>query len=54
MEAKELVFVVEGIHGDKFHKVDLVFLCEYLGKLKMPNCLLIGIKWDMIGSILNF
>ncbi|MDE5824985.1 MAG: NUDIX domain-containing protein, partial [Lachnospiraceae bacterium] len=30
---KELVFVVEGVHGEAFHRVDLVFLCEYTGEL---------------------
>jgi 8-oxo-dGTP pyrophosphatase MutT (NUDIX family) len=30
---KELVFAVEGVHGEKFHRVDLVFLCEYIAKL---------------------
>lgn len=30
---KELVFVIEGVHGEAFHRVDLVFLCEYLGEL---------------------
>ena len=28
---KDLVFVVEGVHGENFHRVDLVFLCEYKG-----------------------
>ena len=31
--AKELVFVIEGIHGEAFHRIDLVFLCEYIGEL---------------------
>lgn len=34
IEAKELVFVVEGAHGESFHRVDLVFLCEYIGEIK--------------------
>ncbi len=33
--AKELVFVIEGVHGEAFHRVDFVFLCEYIGEL--PN-----------------
>ena len=33
-EAKDLVFVIEGLHGEDFHRVDLVFLCEYKGKLE--------------------
>ena len=34
VEAKELAFVVEGSRGEKFHRVDLVFLCEYLGEIE--------------------
>ncbi len=30
--ADELVFVIEGVHGEPFHRVDLVFLCGYLGE----------------------
>lgn len=31
---KDLVFVIEGLHGENFHRVDLVFLCEYLGVIE--------------------
>jgi len=31
VEVKDLVFVIEGLHGEDFHRVDLVFLCEYKG-----------------------
>lgn len=34
VEVKDLVFVIEGLHGEDFHRVDLVFLCEYKGELK--------------------
>ncbi|MBR5128343.1 MAG: NUDIX domain-containing protein [Roseburia sp.] len=34
VEVKDLVFVIEGLHGEKFHRVDLVFLCEYKGKIE--------------------
>ncbi len=30
--ADELVFVIEGVHGESFHRVDLVFLCGYQGE----------------------
>lgn len=30
---KELVFVIEGLHGERFHRVDLVFLCEYITRI---------------------
>ncbi len=49
VEAKELVFVVEGLHGESFHRVDLVFLCEYLGEIE--NAVLysdtnqVGVEW---------
>ena len=33
---KDLAFVIEGLHGEKFHRVDLVFLCEYKGKIENP------------------
>lgn len=33
VSVKDLVFVIEGAHGESFHRVDLVFLCEYLGEL---------------------
>lgn len=28
----ELAFVIEGIHGEDFHRVDLVFQCAYIGE----------------------
>ena len=34
VEVKDLVFAIEGVHGEKFHRVDLVFLCEYKGELE--------------------
>ena len=34
---KDLAFVIEGLHGEKFHRVDLVFLCEYKGKIENPT-----------------
>ncbi len=29
VSVKDLAFVIEGLHGERFHRVDLVFLCEY-------------------------
>ena len=34
VEVKDLAFVIEGAHGEKFHRVDLVFLCEYKGEIE--------------------
>lgn len=36
----ELLFVVEGVHGEAFHRVDLVFACDDLGDA--PNSVLHG------------
>ena len=54
-ESKELLFVVEGLHGENFHRVDLVFLCEYIGDI--PNAALhrdtnqIGYDWLDISTL---
>lgn len=34
VEVKDLAFVIEGVHGENFHRVDLVFLCEYKGTIE--------------------
>ena len=34
VEVKDLVFVIEGVHGESFHRIDLVFLCEYQGQIE--------------------
>ena len=34
VEVKDLVFVIEGLHGENFHRVELVFLCECIGKIE--------------------
>lgn len=34
VKCKDLLFVIEGVHGESFHRIDLVFLCDYLGKAK--------------------
>ncbi len=56
VECNELLFVIEGVHGEAFHRVDLIFACEYIGEL--PNAELhsdtnqVGIEWLDI-SVLN-
>lgn len=56
VDVKDLVFVIEGIHGEPFHRIDLVFLCEYLDEIE--NAVLqkdtnqIGYEWLDI-SVLN-
>ena len=34
VKCRDLLFVIEGVHGESFHRIDLVFLCDYLGKAK--------------------
>ena len=34
VEVKDLAFVIEGVHGENFHRVDFVFLCEYKGEIE--------------------
>lgn len=34
VKCKDLLFVIEGVHGESFHRIDLVFLCDYLGEAK--------------------
>ena len=34
IEVKDLVFAIEGLHGEDSHRVDLVFLCEYKGRIE--------------------
>jgi ADP-ribose pyrophosphatase YjhB (NUDIX family) len=37
VKCKDLLFVIEGVHGESFHRIDLVFLCDYLGKAANAN-----------------
>ena len=56
VQCKDLLFVIEGVHGESFHRIDLVFLCDGLGEAK--NAALhkdrnqIGFEWLDL-SILN-
>jgi len=49
VECGELAFVIEGVHGEAFHRVDLVFVCRIVREL--PDALLhadtnqAGIAW---------
>lgn len=56
VKCKDLLFVIEGVHGESFHRIDLVFLCDYLGNAK--NAVLyndtnqVGFDWLDL-SVLN-
>jgi len=34
VECRELLFVIEGVQGERFHRVDHVFHCEYIGDIE--------------------
>lgn len=34
VDPKELVFIIEGAHKGTFHRVDHVFLCDYIDKIE--------------------
>lgn len=55
VECNELLFVVEGVHGESFHRVDLVFSCEFIDYV--PDAVLhddtnqAGIEWLDIATL---
>lgn len=54
---KSLVFVIEGRHGEVFHRVDLVFLCEYVGEIENaelhPDKTQVGFDWLDIDNLMS-
>ncbi|AFS78293.1 NUDIX hydrolase domain-containing protein [Gottschalkia acidurici 9a] len=57
VEPKSLEFVVEGMYGEPFHRVDLVFLCDYIGEIKNAKILgdknQVGFEWISIENLMN-
>jgi len=57
VEPKTLEFVIEGVTGESFHRVDLVFLCEYIKEI--PDAQItgdynqIGFDWLPIENLMN-
>ena len=55
VDVKDLAFVIEGLHGENFHRVDLVFLCEYKGEIENANLhgdtMQVGYDWLDIKSL---
>ena len=52
VQCGDLLFVIEGVHGEDFHRVDLVFQCGYRGMLPhgnagaaRPDHLQVGVEW---------
>lgn len=56
VKCKDLLFVIEGVHGESFHRVDLVFLCDYIGEALdatlHSDTNQVGVEWLDL-SILN-
>jgi 8-oxo-dGTP pyrophosphatase MutT (NUDIX family) len=57
VEPKSLEFVVEGLHGESFHRVDLVFLCDYIGEIENAEIHgdknQVGFAWLSIENLMN-
>lgn len=57
VEPKSLEFVVEGLHGEPFHRVDLVFLCDYIGEIDQAKVQgdnnQVGYEWLSIDNLMN-
>jgi 8-oxo-dGTP pyrophosphatase MutT (NUDIX family) len=57
VEPKSLAFVVEGLHGEAFHRVDLVFLCDFIGEAQNADIHgdinQIGFEWLSIDNLEN-
>ncbi|HWT74159.1 MAG TPA: NUDIX domain-containing protein [Mobilitalea sp.] len=57
VEPKSLVFVVEGLHGEPFHRIDLVFLCDFIGEIENAeihkDINQVGFEWLSIENLLN-
>ena len=55
VECRELLFVVEGVHGEAFHRVDLIFSCEYIGENSLAalhsDTNQVGIEWLDIATL---
>lgn len=51
VRVRDLVFVVEGVHGESFHRVDLVFLGSIWEPLKRPSCRVTRTRPAMTGLI---
>lgn len=54
---KSLEFVIEGVTGERFHRIDLVFLCEYIDEI--PDAELkgdigqIGYDWLPVNNLIH-
>jgi 8-oxo-dGTP pyrophosphatase MutT (NUDIX family) len=56
VEPKSLEFVIEGVRGESFHRIDLVFLCEYISEISDAKITCdhnqVGYDWLSIDNLL--
>ncbi len=57
VEPKSLEFIVEGLRGESFHRVDFIFLCNYIGEIENAKIHedknQIGFEWLSIENLMN-
>ena len=54
VKAGDVAFVIEGAGGEKDHRVDIVFRCDYIGPCDsdyQPDCNQTGFEWLEIGTL---
>ena len=54
VKAKDTVFIIEGSEGEPFHRVDIVFNCEYIGEIEAErhnDNNQVGIEWLSIENL---
>lgn len=48
VKAKDALFIIEGAEGEKYHRVDVIYLCDYIGESNMkyhPDNNQVGYEW---------
>ena len=54
VQAKDVIFIIEGAEGERSHRVDIVFLCALLGEADVtayPDNNQIGYEWLPIDTL---
>ena len=57
VEPVSLAFVIEGLHGEPFHRIDMVFSCDYVGTIEGGEIHgdrnQVGYEWLPIDALLS-
>lgn len=54
VKAKDALFIIEGAEGEKHHRVDVIYLCDYIGESNMkyhPDKNQVGYEWLEIATL---